>query len=114
MTLPLTHETLYGAYKFLCATPPFVRWNLPEAADVKFRVVRDRTLHGWHRCIAGKHTIAISGSSVGHTLSLVMTMAHELVHMHQKRTGMRVNHGLAFQKLAQQICKIHGFDPKAF
>lgn len=112
--LPLTPYTLRSAYKFLCSTPPFYRWNLPDADDVSFRIVRDRSLHGWHKVVAGRNIIGISRGVVGHTQSLITSMAHEMVHMHQYECKMPINHGLAFQKLAQHVCKIHGFDPKAF
>ena len=112
--LPLTPYTLHSVYKFLCSTPPFESWNLPDASDVVFKVVRDRSRHGRHYVVKGRQVIEISSGAVGHTMTLVQTMAHEMIHVHQDRTRMSRTHGPAFMKLAQLVCKIHGFDPKAF
>lgn len=115
MTLPLTRDVLAAAYDFLAATEPFCRWNLPDSDDVVFRVVRDPAIRGkyqWH----GRHVISISGRSIGHTISLMETMAHEIVHLHEEAAGMSgpAEHGAAYGKLAAAVCKVHGFDPKLF
>jgi hypothetical protein len=43
-------------------------------------------------------------------------MAHEMIHLHQRVTGMEnsAQHNAAFRKLAAHVCRLHGFDPKAF
>jgi hypothetical protein len=44
-------------------------------------------------------------------------MAHEIIHLHQALVGMEspcAEHNAAFNKLAAQVCKTHGFDPKSF
>jgi len=44
-------------------------------------------------------------------------MAHEMVHLHEHHAGMcreDVEHSTAFKRLADQVCKVHGFDPKLF
>ncbi len=117
MTLPLTPDTLRQAYDLLNTTPPFSRWNLPDADDITFKVVRDKTVAGWHTRVGGKHTIAISASCVGHTARLVETMAHEMIHVHEENARAcreDVAHSAAFMKWAALVCKIHGFDPKGF
>lgn len=116
MALQFTPYTLRQAYKFLDATAPFKNWNLPDADDVVFRVVKDQTLRGWYRR-RPKHTIAISTGCVGHTYSLIQTMAHEMIHVYEEHAGIckaNVEHSAAFKKLAARVCKEHGFDPKMF
>ena len=65
----------------------------------------------------GKHLIAISSGMVGHTSSLISTMAHEIIHVHERNAGMcrpGVEHTASFKRWAAQVCKVHGFDPMAF
>lgn len=117
MTLKLTPDILRASYNFLCELPPFDRWNLPDAHDIIFRVTRhhDRWAH-YRRTASGKPEIVISARFIQRTESLVETMAHEMVHLHQARAGMEnaAQHNAAFKKLAARICKIHGFDPGLF
>lgn len=114
MTIRLSPAVLIGAYEFLRATPPFHRWKLPDSDDVEFRVVRE-PLYGFHQ-EGDHHIIGISEKKVGHTDTLIATMAHELIHLHQamKGTTDKGEHGPEFRKLAAQVCKLHGFDPKSF
>lgn len=115
MSLKLTPELLAAAYTFLRTTPPFCRWKLPPAETVKFRVTQHKDLHGqaW-----GGGTepfcIDISAGTVGHTASLVITMAHEMVHIHCFMQGEKAEHGARFKRCAATVCKYHGFDGKVF
>jgi len=116
VTLPLTPDTLRAAYDFLNSTPPFNRWNLPDGEDVIFKVVRDRTYQGWYRKIGKRHAIGISRHFIGQTDPLIRVMGHEMVHLHEEhaRALGRGEHSAAFRKWADQVCRIHGFDPKLF
>ena len=106
MTLPLTTDTLRHCYEFLDSTPPFNKWNLPDSPDVKFKVIRDPALRGWYRKENGKHTIGVSSSCVGHTLSLMIVMAHEMIHVFEEHSNAcgAGEHSAAF----------HRYDPKLF
>jgi len=118
MTLPITRETIAAAYDFLCTTPPFRGWNLPDSEDVSFRVIRDPHVRGWYMLgHDGKHTIAISSKCIGRTESLMETLAHEVVHLHQGEVNMETpgaEHNRAFYKLAERVCRVHGFDERLF
>lgn len=117
MTLYFTPFTLRRAYQFLDATKPFQGWNLPDADDVVFRVIKDRQLQGYHDFKRGRHIVGVSASVIGHTQSLILVMAHEMIHVHEQHTGLckpGVEHSAAFKKLAQRVCAEHGFDPKLF
>lgn len=121
MTLRLTPDLLERMYDFLSHTQPFDEWNLPAAEDVEFRVANAIDLHGWYRnegtAKRPKYVIAISASVVGHSFTLMQDMAHEMVHLHQAHAKMEtagVQHNAAFKKLAAQVCRRHGFDPKRF
>lgn len=116
MTLPLTPEILRTAYDFLTTTLPFNRWNLPDGEDVVFRVVRNPKVFADYLHSRGKHVIRVSGATVGHTETLLRTMAHEMIHLHEQQAGMATanQHTKAFWKLAARVCRYHGFDPKSF
>jgi hypothetical protein len=111
--LPLSTEVLRAAYDYLEATPPFCKWNLPQGEDVHFRVVKTNRWSAQHWKWANGHHIDISRGKIGQTITLMVAMAHEMVHLHLKHNkcddkGM---HGLAFQKCCRQVCEYHGFDP---
>ena len=115
MTLPLTPRMLEAAYEFLRSTPPFKGWALPANDKVRFRVTRHLDTHGQ----ANGHDdpgpeIDISTAVVGHTYTLMKALAHEMIHIHLDRSGVRAAHGAAFKRCAALVCKRHGFDPKEF
>ena len=88
MALRLTPAVIAGAYGFLRATPPFRTWKLPPATEVEFVVSRHRMELGYHRGVRRKvrsHEIGISENCVGHTNTLLKTMAHEMIHQYQQR-----------------------------
>jgi hypothetical protein len=123
----LTPEILRAAYAYLAVTPPFDKWNLPDAEDVRFVVQKNRPGHHgicnrWEILERGKvlgmtFEIGINGASHTYTSSLLVTMAHEMVHVHEYQTGLRVTsakHGKVFRALACEVCAAHGFDPGQF
>jgi hypothetical protein len=111
----LTAPILQAAYDFLRTTLPFRRWNLPPGEDVDFKVSKDHSAIGTYQ-IRDDHTITISGARVCHTATLIVTMAHEMVHLAQVEDGSatRTMHNAAFRRMAKLVCKHHGFDPKEF
>lgn len=119
MTLPLTPEMLAASYDFLSVTPPFSTWNLPPSEDVGFKVVKSRSRFGYYRWDGTRHVIAISANAVGYIGTLMATMSHEMIHLHleelnmDNRGGTNTHNG-AFRQLAEEVCRFHGFDPKAF
>lgn len=119
MTLPLTPETLEAAYEYLRTTPPFNSWSLPEGEEVKFKVGRRRDRFAHYQWDGKRHTITVSSASVGQTATLLEKMAHELAHLHLEDSKMETRgtentHSIWFRKFAEEICKVHGFDVKAF
>jgi hypothetical protein len=117
MGLVFTRDTLRSTYAFLCETPPFSRWNLPDADDVDFQVARSKAHYGWHTFDGRKHAIAISSATVRCTATLVTTMAHEMIHVHERQARAckpGVQHTAAFKKWAAQVCRAHGFEIKGF
>ena len=120
MALLLTPQIIEGAYEFLRATPPFRNWKLPHADEVTFVVSRHKLHVGYHRGSRRKiysHEIGISSACVGHTNTLLRTMAHEMIHQYQQRARTETpgaEHNAEFIRLARRVCRYHGWDEKEF
>ncbi len=120
MTLHLTPDMLRGAYDFLRTTQPFHRWRLPLGEAVEFRIVAMVDARGWHirsTTLDSRHVVGVSRACIGRADSLVMAMAHEMVHVHQSERGtdtQNTMHNAEFRHLAKLVCRHHGFDPLLF
>ena len=116
MALTLTPEMLAHIFDFLACQKPFSAWNLPPSEDVTFLVIRKADRYAHYQMVDGVHTIAVSAKFVGRHETLLSTMAHEMIHLHCVAAGIRMRnpHGKAFQKLADEVCKIHEFDRRIF
>lgn len=114
MTLRLTPDLLAAAYDFLSETEPFIKWGLPSSDDVTFKVVRTTHWHGACDHDAGKFMLRVSQGTNGHTMTLLGTLAHEMIHIRQFLLKDSGNHNTLFDRLAKQVCKHHGFDIRAF
>lgn len=117
--LPLRPDMLAGAYDFLRTTPPFRGWRLPHSDEIEFKVTGDNQEHGHYNRYAGTnhHWIAMSGKTVGHTDTLLMYLAHEMIHLHQalaKLETRNATHNADFHRRARSVCRWHGWDLKLF
>ena len=114
-----TVDILKAAYAYLNETPPFNEWNLPDDDDVVFEIWTGTDWHGGCHPPYGNragYTIGISATTHSHTVSLISSTAHEMVHVHLHKIKYRgwKNHGPAFKALAKEVCDAHGFDPGQF
>ncbi len=124
MALPLNPDRLRLVYDLLSECPPFDKWNLPPGEDVKFRVSRKVKEYGQHKCTisdSGRYTHHIEISSVNVTTmeTLIRTMAHEMIHVHELANQVCTPHQStlhteAFRIFALEVCQAHGFNPDAF
>ena len=115
MTLRLTPALIRATYEALCETTPFDRWNLPDADDLKFKVSRNAREYGCVETAGPDVSLIVSEKTVGSWSTLLATVAHECIHLHQIGTGLELDHGPAFKKWAALVCKHHrDFDPKNF
>lgn len=118
MSLSLTPERLRAVYAALLAFPPFCRMNLPKPAAVQFRLRRTKALDGeyWRWKGTDKHCLDISVHRNGHWNTVGVTMAHEMIHLHQARqkTESRTEHNAEFRRIARRVCRRFGFDEKQF
>lgn len=119
--LHLTPELLEAGYELLRKTPPFRGWKLPEGDDVVFyaTTITKPERHGYqgeHWFTGGAHHIRVNPKR-HHTISaMLMTLAHEMIHMRESILALRadVMHGAQFQRMADQVCRYHGFDRGQF
>lgn len=120
MTLPMTPQMIEAAYGFLRTSPPFNRWKLPPAGDVVFKINRKlKSKLAQYQWLGDRHSIAMCAHGIGHTDTLMRTLAHEMVHLDLEQKGLESRghesiHNAAFRKRAARVCKYHGWDPKAF
>ena len=115
--IKLTPDLLKGVYDMLCLVAPFKSWNLPDSDEMSFTVGRDPHLRGWCIYNEGKWRIGISSTTVARLNLLIVTMMHEMIHVHEDNTAISrkdVMHSTAFLKWADQVCKIHNLDPHIF
>lgn len=113
MPLRLTPDMLAAGYDFLRETQPFKGWKLPPAEDVGFAVIRAAHFadFGFEN---GVPVIRVSETKNGHSVTLLATLAHEMVHLRQFRLGDSGNHNALFARLARAVCRAHGFDIRSF
>jgi hypothetical protein len=118
MTLRLTPDLLAAAYEYLSLTDPFLDLNLPPAEEIIFRVIKTPRWHAdcekLKRPDGRKYLIRVSQGTNGHTGTLMATMAHEKIHVHQLDTGQSAAHNEMFDQIAARACAAHGFDPLTF
>lgn len=118
MTLPLTPELLAAGYDFLREAKPFKGWKLPPAEEIGFHVIGAKDYHGV-TCYdtldpAGTFIIKVSAAKNGHIATVLATLSHEMIHCRQVLVGDSGNHNAMFDRLAKQVCRLHGFDLKTF
>jgi hypothetical protein len=114
MTPRLTPDMLAAGYDFLRTTDPFRRWKLPKSDEMGFCVVCRADLSADFGVERGIPFIRVSEVHNGHAATVLSTLAHEMIHLHQHLTGDREIHGPRFQRMAARVCRVHGFDPKTF
>ena len=116
MTLHISREMLAAAYGYLVCQKPFAGWKLPPSDEVKFGVIKRKDRFAHYQMRAGKHHIEFCHDSFVRHENLISTMAHEIIHLYAENNGIAsaYSHGKGFQRLADRVCKIHGFDRTTF
>lgn len=111
MALKLTPEVLSSVYELLRLTRPFKGWRLPHASEVRFKVLKTEAISGDYAFEEGRHIIRLSAARHNTLHAIIMTVAHEMAHM---KDHTKAHHGSVFRRLADSICKAHGFDRGQF
>lgn len=113
----ITPQHVAAVYEMLRQLEPFDAWSLPEADLIEFRTDMRRNVVGEHNYRARKRQaplIRVSLACNGHLLTLMQTVAHEMVHLAQIVNGEREGHQETFIKRTAAVCKEFGWDEKAF
>lgn len=111
----VTPRLVRAAYHFFRFLPPYSRWNLPD--EVEFRITKRPDVYGTYQLIGGRHRITISRRNVKTLHALIVTLAHELIHLRQELTGDfsdRSQHNRAFVRASKHVCRALGFDSAGF
>ena len=113
--MTLTPEGCAALYDALRAHAPFSKWKLPESDAIEFHVIRDQKVFGTYH-FGDDHAITVSESVIGHWSTLSETMAHEMIHLYQslQNRQTKAEHNAEFRKLASEVCRTFGFDPRCF
>ncbi len=124
----ITPAMMEAAYTFLRETRPFKAWKLPDADDVEFQVKSFGHVGDYQWRFAGnpeisenwQHRIRVNPARHPHWTELLRTMAHEMIHLHQRRSAavahkrQTATHGKFFQNTAKEVCRLHGWDIEGF
>ena len=120
MTLPLTKETAMAAYEYSRTTPPFRSWNLPPAEVVKWHISRSTKHFAQYWWDGEFHHIEVSSRGIGSTSILIEKIQHEILHLYlqmtkkESKSGNPNVHNKHFRAKAIKVCRVHGWDEKAF
>lgn len=114
MALHVTPEILEATYELLRMTPPFRGWKLPHADEVAFSVLTTDELDGDYAFEKGRHHIRLSAAKHKTLHSVTATVAHEMCHMRDQINSVRSHHGGSFKRMADAVCRWHGFDRGQF
>ena len=123
MSFPLTPLVLVSMYQMLRECPPFRGWKLPESDAIEFRTPMRRDAHGEHiektpPTRGAPFTIMVSTEKNGHFDTILQCLAHEMVHLSQAVAKVPRRHeahdNRDFVARAKRVCKIFGWDAKAF
>lgn len=115
MALHITPEIVETTYELLRMTPPFAKWKLPHADDVRFSILKTKDRSGDFALDEnGRPHIRISYARHKTLHMLTMTLAHEMCHLRDHQLRVTSGHGASFNKHADAVCKVHGFDRGQF
>ena len=112
----ITPEQVAAVYECLRAFPPFSKWKLPPADEVELHIgLQEDAFAHYHRD-DGRHAMTISMLLVKDWQTLVETVAHEMIHLHQARAGTetRAEHNREWHRLADTVCKRFGWQRDKF
>lgn len=89
---------------------------MPLPDEIKFEVVHDKSAYGYYMYDEGgkyAHTIQISDAMCGHFMTLLRTMAHEMIHASRWNTVTHAwtKHDKTFRNRAKAVANELGFDP---
>ena len=112
--MKITRLALQNMYDCLAVLPPFDRFTLPLSHSIEFRVNQSKMAKGLYE--PDPHQISISRIQHDSYGDVLMTLAHEMVHLALERRGAsdHSNHDADFNKLGAEVCDFWGWNFKEF
>jgi hypothetical protein len=114
----ITEQNIANLYSALIEFPVFEDFKLPPASRVDFVIVHDDSMCGQYEPPeqGEPHVITISTARHSHLYPVLMTLAHEIIHMcvylEAPKTDRYTSHKGLFLKLQKRVANHLGFDPK--
>ncbi len=111
--IEVSKAAIIATYELLRTQKPFLGWKLPDAGELDFEVVRSGAVFG--DCDGER--IRISRALHGQLGTLLATVAHEMIHLHQMRSKLETpntQHNADWHARATKVCRLHGWDRKTF
>lgn len=108
----ITKKSIQDAYTLLRGIEPFKSWRLP--AYIEAQVSESLDDYG---AFEEPNIIIISKARIWEFDQFIMTVAHEMVHLHQsrqKKMGEPPYHNAFFFEAAKQVCKEFGWKESIF
>ena len=99
----VTRRSILLAYDLLRGMKPFCDWKLPT--KIEAHVSTDINMYG---CFDEPNEITISSGRVWTLTSLMETVAHEMIHLHQyrlKKLNVDTPHDQFFLGCAKEVCE---------
>ena len=110
-------DFIHGLYGAFLKAPPFNKLMMPDPEEVFIYITEDKTIHGAMHKGRGHYQIHISKATCEHLNNVIMTLLHEMVHLHFSYRGFSdtyATHDVKFKRLANRICNIYKFDRGTF
>jgi hypothetical protein len=114
--MKLNPEIVRHAYASLSCAYPFTKWNMPLPEEVLFEIIYDMDALGTYTYDTGhdeyEHTITISSARCAFYMTMLSTLAHEMVHcsFHRQKGDKWLHHGKEFRRRCTLVGKSLGLD----
>lgn len=113
--MKLNPEIVRHAYSSLSCAYPFTKWKLPLPQEVDFQIIHDPELLGSYMWDCGEdyeHTITISSARCLFFMTMLSTLAHEMVHcsFHRQKGDKWLHHGIEFRRRCKLVGESLGLD----
>jgi Zn-dependent peptidase ImmA (M78 family) len=112
--LALTERHVRAVYTALAMLPPFSKWRMPDEYRIELGVSKSNRAYGLYD--SDPHSITISKIQCKHFSDVIMTMAHEMVHLYLERCGDpdHSNHEGRWSETAAEVCTQFGWQTESF
>jgi hypothetical protein len=113
--MKLNPEIVRHAYASLSCAYPFTKWSMPLPEEVDFQIIYDVDALGTYQLDTGgdfEHIITISSARCAFYMTMLSTLAHEMVHcsFHRQKGDKWLHHGIEFRRRCKLVGNSLGLD----